>query len=161
MEIREATEADLPRLARLFAEMESHYGSPAGGQVEMVETRLKAWFADNTDTTLLVAEENGELNGVTSLVPLFPAGQLREALFVKDVFVSERARGQGLGEALLRAAAAIAKKRGSYRLELTVDRTNTGAARLYQRLGAQDTSKMYLRWDEKMLTDLAEGQDHA
>lgn len=157
MRIRPAAEADLPRLAMLFTEMERHYGSPVGDDPELVSRRLAAWFKDNVNAVLLVAEDGGEIVGHAALAPLFPAGDVEVAYFVKDIFVSERARGRGVGETLMRASAAEAVKRGAPRLDLTVDAVNSGAASLYARLGATDTDKRYLRWEGEALVGLAGG----
>lgn len=60
------------------------------------------------------------------------------------------ARGQGLGSRLLESLIQVAKKQGHRRLSLAVEHTNTGARRLYERLGFteverdDDQSKMIL-----------------
>ncbi len=160
MNIRRAAEKDIAMLVDLFLEMDQHYDPGSASQPEVFRRRIEAWFETNTDTALFVAEEDDALLGHASLAPLFPAAGGQTALFIKDVFVSDKARGRGIGEGLVRACAAEAKKRGAPRLELTVDMTNEGAMRLYKRLGARDTEKTYLRWDGASLSDLAEGNDH-
>lgn len=158
MKIRMATQSDVPRLTDLFAEMELHYGASDITAPKVIEARLLAWFEGYTDTTLLVADNAERLIGHASLAPLFPSGGGQVALFIKDVFVGQPARGKGVGRALVRACTAEAKKRGAPRLELTVDNDNEGATRLYKQLGAVDTKKSYFRWDGQRLADLAEGQ---
>ena len=158
MKIRTASRSDVPQLVGLFAEMERHYGAPDVITPDVIETRLQAWFDGTTDTTFLVAEDAGRIVGHASLAPLFPAAGAQVALFIKDVFVNQAARGKGVGRAFIQACAAEAKKRGAPRLELTVDHDNEGAARLYKQLGAVDTKKSYFRWDGQRLADLAKGR---
>jgi ribosomal protein S18 acetylase RimI-like enzyme len=55
--------------------------------------------------------------------------------WLEDLFVSERARGAGLGGALVRAAIERARKRGSRRVELDTDSDNRAAVALYEGLG--------------------------
>jgi GNAT superfamily N-acetyltransferase len=60
----------------------------------------------------------------------------RPTLYVEDIFVWPRHRGQGAGQALLAALARIAVEKGCGRMEWTVLDWNTPAIRFYKRLGA-------------------------
>jgi len=53
--------------------------------------------------------------------------------------VSETARGQGVGQALLDWAEKLAKQKGKNRIKLEVNAANTGAIRLYQKNQFQST----------------------
>jgi len=55
--------------------------------------------------------------------------------WIEDVVVDESARGQGIGEALCRAALARAKTAGARSVDLTSRPSREAANRLYQRLG--------------------------
>lgn len=55
--------------------------------------------------------------------------------FVKDIAVAADARGQGIGEALLRTALLAFKERGLSEVALKVHADNMAARRLYARLG--------------------------
>ncbi|MDI9470185.1 MAG: GNAT family N-acetyltransferase [Bacillota bacterium] len=59
-----------------------------------------------------------------------------ETLFLSKVYLLPACRGQGLGTAMLRFAAEVARQMGLRRLELTVNRKNP-ALGLYQREGFQ------------------------
>jgi GNAT superfamily N-acetyltransferase len=61
----------------------------------------------------------------------------RPTLYVEDIFVWPRHRGQGAGQTLLAALARIAVRKGCARMEWTVLNWNTPAIRFYQRLGAR------------------------
>jgi len=63
------------------------------------------------------------------------------------VVVDEPARGTGAGEALVRAAAAVARARNAGRLELTSSPWRESANRLYQRLGFQRRETNVYRLD--------------
>ena len=52
-----------------------------------------------------------------------------------SIAVNVRARGRGVGEALLHAVEKASRARGCTRLRLEVRQDNTGAMRLYERLG--------------------------
>ena len=62
--------------------------------------------------------------------------EARPTLYVEDVFVWPRHRGQGAGTALLATLARIAVRKGCGRMEWTVLDWNTAAIRFYERLGA-------------------------
>jgi ribosomal protein S18 acetylase RimI-like enzyme len=64
-----------------------------------------------------------------------------EDCWLEDLFVSEDARGQGLGRALLEECFAVARSRGCKRIELDVQADNTGALRLYESAGFSATPK--------------------
>ena len=55
--------------------------------------------------------------------------------FIKDIAVSQAARGQGVGEALLHAAFAACHRRGLDHVDLKVIAANHAAIRLYRRVG--------------------------
>ena len=60
---------------------------------------------------------------------------------LNDLFVSPEARGQGVGSALLAAAADFGRRAGACRLALTTETTNTVAQSVYERMGwVRDTS---------------------
>ena len=58
-----------------------------------------------------------------------------EDCWLEDLFVSERARGAGLGSALVEATIERARARGCRRIELDVSQQNAAAWALYERHG--------------------------
>jgi GNAT superfamily N-acetyltransferase len=86
---------------------------------------------------LVVAERGGRpvgfLAGRVRSVPLYFGGQA--VGFVSDVYVDDRERGQGLGEAILDRALGWFREQGLSRVELQVLAGNTGARVFYRRLG--------------------------
>ena len=85
------------------------------------------------DRALLVAEDAGGVCGTVQLVLDQPENQPHRADLAK-MLVSRRARRQGLGAALMRAAEATARECGKTLLVLDAV-TDGEAARLYERLG--------------------------
>ncbi|WP_255571482.1 GNAT family N-acetyltransferase [Ensifer sp. ENS12] len=82
-----------------------------------------------------VAEVGGELVGLCLYFPIFSTWRGRPGVFVQDLYVDERLRGQGVGGRLLREAASWSKARGGDYLRLAVDAENLAAQRFYERLG--------------------------
>lgn len=152
---RLATLGDVPALVPLCLEMEEHYQGPQAIDAGTVSRRLTQWFERTSDSVMLLALKDRQPVAHAVICPLFPAGDLNTAWFLKDIYVQASARGEGIGEKLIEACAAETLRRKGARLDLTVDAGNDGARTLYERLGAVDTSKSYLRWEGEALTALS------
>lgn len=84
-------------------------------------------------TVLFLARSGGEIVGSLTLAMFrIPTG-LRA--WIEDVVVDESARGQGVGEALNRAALERARAAGARTVDLTSRPSREAANRLYQRIG--------------------------
>jgi ribosomal protein S18 acetylase RimI-like enzyme len=55
--------------------------------------------------------------------------------WIEDVVVDQRARGGGVGEALVREAIRIAGENGARTIDLTSNRSREAANRMYRKLG--------------------------
>lgn len=87
-------------------------------------------------TLLLIARQNPPDRAIIGALALamvrVPTG-LRA--WIEDVVVDQAARGQGVGEALTRAALQYAREKGAKVVELTSNPSRQAANRLYQRIG--------------------------
>ena len=85
---------------------------------------------------LVVADSGGTVVGTLQL-SFLPGLARRGALRaqIEAVRVADGARGGGLGAAMIRWAIEEAGRRGCALVQLTSDKTRTGAHRFYQRLG--------------------------
>ena len=95
-----------------------------------------AAIAASPATILFVARDpgrNGEIVGALTLA-IFRIPTGRRA-WIEDVVVDAAARGQGIGEALCRAALERARQAGAATVELTSRPSREAANRLYQRIG--------------------------
>jgi len=94
-----------------------------------------AEIATASATTLLIArdDETGSIVGTLTLV-LFriPSGV---RAWIEDVIVATEVRGQGVGEALSRAALDVAAAAGARTVELTSRPSREAANRLYRKIG--------------------------
>ena len=77
----------------------------------------------------------------------------RRGVYVQDIYVSEAARGLGLGRRLLAAAAAISHARGGGYLRLSVESENHRAQAFYRRVG--------LAWSNRERIYQVRGDDFA
>lgn len=92
-------------------------------------------FADPPLLHAWVAETPDGIVGSCIASPIFSTWRGVPGLYVVDLYVTPEARGNGTGEALLRALARDAWARGARFIRLDVDNANAGAARFYRRLG--------------------------
>jgi ribosomal protein S18 acetylase RimI-like enzyme len=90
-------------------------------------------IVEGDSTVLFAARIGGEIVGLLTLVVFRIPSAVRA--WIEDVVVDESARGQGVGEALSRAAVAEAVRRGAKTVELTSRPSREAANRLYQRIG--------------------------
>jgi GNAT superfamily N-acetyltransferase len=154
--VRRAVTADRATLARLLSDMQAHYGSPdpPGGASEMA--RLLTRDGERLPFALL-AHRNGTALGLATLNPVLFGGAFEWELFLKDLYVTEQARGFGMGRALLVAMARVAVEQNYCRIDWTTDATNEGAQRLYDRLGVPRHGKVFYRLSGDDLKKFAAG----
>ena len=134
--IRPATRADAPVIAELVRDLAIY---------EKLEHEAKATPADflreleapNPVIGVLIAEWNGEPAGFALYFFNFSTFVGRPGLYLEDLFVRPALRSLGIGRALLRALARIARERNCGRMEWAVLDWNEPALRFYQTLGAR------------------------
>lgn len=83
----------------------------------------------------LVAEVDGRVAGYIRVVPATPLASNAHVRLIGGLAVDDWARGRGVAQRLLRAAAEEARRQGATRLTLRVLGHNTPARRLYEREG--------------------------
>ena len=102
------------------------------------DERNRAFFsrflAPSEDGLLLGAWREGELAGYACLYWHFSSLIPAETVLMNDLYVEESHRGNGIGRALIEAAAAIARERGAHQLEWVTGPDNKTARRLYDSL---------------------------
>lgn len=83
----------------------------------------------------LVAEIDGEFAGMCLYFPSFSTWRGTPGVYVQDIFVEPRFRGQNVGEHLIRRVARLTRDGGGAYLRLAVDADNAPAQGFYERLG--------------------------
>ena len=130
-----ATEQDVPvilDLIRGLAEYErlSHV-------CEVTEERLRrTLFGDRPAAEVWLAFEDQECAGFALFFTNYSTFLGKPGLYLEDVFVKPHLRRKGLGLALLKKLAAIARERDYGRMEWSVLDWNEPAINFYKKLGA-------------------------
>jgi len=127
--VSEATPELQATLARLLPQLNPKLQVP-----DMA--RLRRLIADPA-ATLLVARDGDAIVGTTTVIVYTTPFWIKARL--DEVVVDDSARGKGVGEALVKAALDVGRKRGAQIAELQSGRgpNRETAHRLYERLGFQ------------------------
>ena len=136
--LRRAAAPDVPAIVDLLAADQLGATRDSVRTPEDLACYQQAFRAIDDDPAhiLMVAESAGEVIATmqVSFIPgLARRGALRAQL--EAVRVHDAYRGQGLGAAMLGWAIDEARQRGCGLVQLTSDKSRTGAHRFYQRLG--------------------------
>jgi GNAT superfamily N-acetyltransferase len=153
--IRFATAEDCPLLLRLIRELAAFERAPAA-VVATEEDLRRHGFGAEPQFEATIAFLDGEPAGVALFRTRFSTWLGRPGLFLEDLYVTEPARGQGVGRRLMARLAAIAVARGWARIDFHVLDWNP-AREFYHRLGMAQVGE-WLRYggDEAALRRLAE-----
>ena len=130
--VRQAQEADLPRLVELFDEYRVFYGqaSDAEGGRAFLAARLAAG-----DSKVFVGLCGDDVCAFAQLYPSFSSTAAAPIWILNDLYVEESARKSGLATALLERADQLAVETGAHHLELATARDNIAAQELYEKHG--------------------------
>jgi GNAT superfamily N-acetyltransferase len=155
-QMRFATRADAPAVAKLLREMDTHYRlGESLPQPAEYEASVARTLETREGTRFALCLLAGVPQGVACIGVLRPGRDLKGLVFVKDVFVREEAQGQGLGTELMRFIAAFALAEGIGRIDLTTPVSNRGAQRLYAELGGLVQEKVCFTFPAESLRRLA------
>ena len=130
LEIRAATEADLPSILALYVEVEDHGRVLSIEQARSIYARMRSY----PDYTVYVATLGESIVGTFALLIMdnlmgAPSG------VVEDVVVQGYWRGKGVGKQMMRFAMDRCRERGCYKLALSSNLKREAAHRFYDGLG--------------------------
>jgi GNAT superfamily N-acetyltransferase len=98
-------------------------------------------FVDPSERGMLLGAWDGpELVGHACLYWSFSSVRACETVIMNDLFVTDAARGAGVGLALIEASLEVARRRGAPGLEWMTELDNRRGQRLYERTGAERTA---------------------
>lgn len=144
-----ASPQDVEAIAELLAEMDRFYGAdddrePLGERIRQINEAL---FADPPAAYALLAWDGGALAGIATYSFLWPAIGLTRSLYLKELYVADRYRNQGIGRRLMGQLIQTVEKAGCTRVEWTTDTDNPGAQDFYDELGfSPHESKIFYRY---------------
>lgn len=141
MDIIKASAENVAMVADLFNQYRVFYGheSDIGVATTFIQERLE----NNESIVFLALNEQGEGIGFTQLYPTFSSVSAQRSWILNDLFVTEDARGQGAGKALMNAAKELAISTNAKGLALETANDNLTAQKLYESLGYERDTAYY------------------
>jgi GNAT superfamily N-acetyltransferase len=136
LRIEPISEAQYETLVPMIAAYQGFYEAE-----DIREERNREFFrrflSPSEDGMLIGAWRGDRLVGYACLYWHFSSTKAVETVLMNDLYVEAEARGEGVGRALIEAAAAVARERGSPILEWSTAPDNATAQRLYDPTGAE------------------------
>lgn len=153
---RLAEDGDLETVADLLLATNRHYwGAQAGGAAAVGDAAGALVTGRQGSRMLLGFREDRAVAYITFAI-LYPSPDMGGAFFMKDLFVIDGERGNGVGEKMMRSAAALAVAWGCCRFDWTAEIGNPRALAFYDRLSARRMpEKVYFRMTGTELERLA------
>lgn len=134
--VRRATVSDVDTMVQLIHELADYERAPE--QCHITPSQLHtALFRESPALFAHVAELDGEVVGCALWFLNFSTWDGVHGVYLEDLYVRPKARGSGLGKALLAALAQECRERGYTRLQWWVLNWNAPAIGFYNSIGAK------------------------
>lgn len=130
-------------LAREFAGYLRELGDTSEFRLT-AEAYLRDGFGERPAFAGLVAEVDGRVIGYLLYHFGYDSDRAARTLDIADLYVERTERNQGVGRALMAAAADIAREAGAEEMVWAVFHANHLATTFYERIGAQRTHDIFL-----------------
>lgn len=143
LDIKRVTVADVSSVALLFDAYRVFYNqlSSLQGAFDFLEQRIS-----KNESAVFLAVMNNEPVGFVQLYPVFSSIQMKKAWILNDLFVTETARNQGVGEALLHQAIQFGRETGAAYLLLQTASDNYRSQSVYEKNGWIKTQDFFYEY---------------
>ncbi len=145
---------DNPEHVQALLNLYAHYmQDPMGNAPALTpeqQTKLIEALKTRPKTFVLFIRLNDEYAGLTTCFELFSTFKVQPYLYIHDVIIHSRFRGQKLGRKLLEQVTAEARKRNCCKITLEVREDNPAALRLYQHMGFADCQPKQYFWTKHL-----------
>ena len=136
LDIRPATAGDVSTILSLIREL-AEFERLAHECVATEDGLRETLFGPRQGAEVVIARLAGDVVGFALFFPNYSTFLGKPGLYLEDLFVRPKFRGQGFGEQLLRHLAQICLERNYGRLEWSVLDWNQRAISFYKALGAK------------------------
>lgn len=142
--VRKATTNDIQRILELLVQVDMvhHEGRPdlfKGPATKYNAEELQKIINDETTPVFVFEDSEGVVAGHAFCIHKQVIGDSVltdvKTLYIDDICVDEKARGQGVGTQLYKYVVDYAKKNGFYNITLNVWTCNPGAQKFYEAMG--------------------------
>jgi GNAT superfamily N-acetyltransferase len=136
LKIRDAVQADLPKILQFIKDLAEYEKAP-NEVVLSISDLEQSLFGANPQVYCLIAELGNEVAGFAVWHLNYSTWLGKHGIYLEDLYVDPKYRGQGHGKALLRKLAQICIERGYKRLQWWVLDWNQSAIDFYKSIGAE------------------------
>lgn len=135
LKIRDAVQADLPKIIQFIKDLAEYEKAP-NEVVLSISDLEQSLFGTNPQVYCLIAELENEVTGFAVWHLNYSTWLGKHGIYLEDLYVDPKYRGQGHGKALLVRLAKICLDRGYPRLQWWVLDWNKSAIDFYHSIGA-------------------------
>jgi ribosomal protein S18 acetylase RimI-like enzyme len=155
VKIRSAERDDLTSILSLMKDFAMYEGLV--GVFTADRDRLEAaMFGSEGFVKGVVVEAEDKLVGYALFYPNFASFRGQRGIYLEDVYVAPEHQGKGVGEAILRKIARMAKANRCERMDFQVLEWNKPAIGFYEKLGAlRDDSERHFKFTDAAFEKLA------
>jgi len=155
MKIKNATPENVRQILELMREFAEY--EKLLEYFEATEERLQtAFFGDGKVAEAILAFDDERAVAYAVFFPCFATFRGQRGFFLEDLFITEKYRGRGLGELILKHLAKLAKERGFERIDFQVLEWNAPAVGFYEKLGARrDDEERHFKFTDEAFQNLA------
>ena len=136
LKIRDAVQADLPKILQFIKDLAEYEKAP-NEVVLSISDLEQSIFGANPQVYCLIVELGNEVTGFAVWHLNYSTWLGKHGIYLEDLYVDPKYRGQGHGKALLRKLAQICVERGYKRLQWWVLDWNQSAIDFYKSIGAE------------------------
>ncbi len=136
LKIRDAVQADLPKILQFIKDLAEYEKAP-NEVVLSISDLEQSLFGTNPQVYCSIAELENEVTGFAVWHLNYSTWLGKHGIYLEDLYVDPKYRGQGHGKALLRKLAQICVERGYKRLQWWVLDWNQSAIDFYKSIGAE------------------------
>ena len=129
--ILQAEDPSSEAVAALMEEMQRHYKVPCP-PTDQILTGLRT---RPPGAEIIIAELDNSVLAFCAFSSVYPGPGLRVGVFLKELYVRQACRSQGLGRSLMQEIARFAKKRDFARIDWTADKDDQRLLAFYDSIG--------------------------
>ena len=134
--IRDATPADVEDIFKYIHALAEYEKAPAEAVLSK-EDLIQSLFGENPQVYCLISEMENQVTGIAIWHLNYSTWRGKHGIYLEDLFVDPKFRGQGHGKALLVRLAQICVERGYPRFSWWVLDWNQPSIDVYKSLGAE------------------------
>lgn len=130
-------------MVEIFTELEEHYYGEGTIQEPLMKNYLRTRLFNPFSGTLVIrAHCDNRIAGLACCSILYPSPRYSGELHIKELYVSQGDRSQGIGKSIMHFIARLALEQECQSLTWNAEKSNPGANRFYQSLGGRVNEKI-------------------